>query len=72
MTDIITTAPITTRRISMPHLRIPNLGFAAAMETLFAGLSDAYSSLYAAPFSGHRLRPPVVSHEDLEGRDPSW
>jgi hypothetical protein len=72
MTDIITTAPITTRRITIPHLRIPNLGFAAALETLCAGLADAYSSVYAAPFNGQRRLPPVVSDEDRQGRDPSW
>ncbi len=72
MTDIITHTPTITRRIRFPHLRFPNLGIGAAMETLVLALGDAYGSVYAAPFHGHRHRTPVLADEDLEGRDPSW
>jgi hypothetical protein len=34
MTYIIATNPITNRRFSIPHLRFPQLGIAAAFDTL--------------------------------------
>lgn len=72
MTDVITTTPITTRRIRIPHLRVPNLGIAESFEALILVLGDAYGLIYASPFRDSCYQRPAVSDEDLEGRDPSW
>ena len=72
MAHITTTAPTTIRRFSLPRLRLPKFGIAAALQPLFQLIGDAYSSVYAAPFTCHRPTKTAVADDDLEGRDPSW
>ena len=72
MTNITTTPPLSVRRIGIRHLRLPHIGIAASLSEFLMFLGDAYSSVYAAPFSCLRRSPQVFVDDDLDGRDPSW
>lgn len=70
MTDITITAPITIRRLSLSRLSLPRIGMGQSLAAIARLLGDALNLAYVAPYTGRPL--PVVSGDDLEGRDPNW
>jgi hypothetical protein len=72
MADISTNAPTAVRRLSLPRLRFPRLGFGASLSEIFGLWNDAINMAYMAPYASIRRQPQTVQDDDLEGRDPSW
>jgi hypothetical protein len=72
MTDLINSTPVATRRLHLPRLRFPKLGFGATIVAVSTSIEQAYSMAYAEPFKIRERRPQTFSEVDLEGRDPNW
>ena len=72
MTDITNNAPITIRHLSLPRLKFPKLGIAAAITAFSASIFGAYSMAYVTPFDALRGQSSIPDDVDLEGRDPNW
>lgn len=69
MTDILTTAPVTGRRIELPRLHLPWRAFAASIEAMAGLIGRASLMAYVDPYTRLNQNAP---DENLEGRDPNW
>jgi hypothetical protein len=69
MTD---TAPITSRRLSLPRLSFPRLAIGASLNAVFGLLGDALKMAYVDPYTSLPRKPHVIPDDDLEGRDHTW
>lgn len=81
MTDLTTSTPITETRISLHGifalhrplgLRRTTAAFGNTIVAFLAAYGKALEMAYSAPYSGPSRKQPLVSEEDLEGRDPNW
>jgi len=72
MTDMSTSAPITSRCSALQGTSLPTLRIAASLAAMSAALGDAFKMTYAEPYTSHGRRPQVLPDDDLEGRDPTW
>jgi hypothetical protein len=72
MTDILTTAPTTGRRLNVPRPGFPRLAIGASLNAISGLIGDACRMTYVDPYASLRRRPPIVPDDGLEGRDPNW
>lgn len=70
MTDIITSAPVSTRSAKLLRLRLPRSGLGALPIAIPRLLGHVFNLAYVAPYT--RRRPPAAPDNDSEGRDPNW
>ena len=72
MTDISTTAQITTRRLDLLRLSFPRPEIGASLAAISGLVADAFKMSYVNPYTSHGRRQQIVPDDDLEGRDPTW
>ena len=72
MAHILTTAPITARRLKLPRLTFPRPAIGASLNDMFGLMVDAFKLAYMDPYASLGRRSQVAPDNDLEGRDPSW
>ncbi|WP_137931365.1 hypothetical protein [Mesorhizobium comanense] len=72
MTDMPTSAPITSRHSNLQRLSVPVHRIAASLIAMSAVLGAALKMAYVEPYTGQGRRPRALPDDDLEGRDPTW
>lgn len=72
MTDVITTAHVTSRRPAHSTLRFPKLGFGRALVRILEEFGHAFNLAYVQPLRLGRSQSPIVLEGSEKGRDPSW
>lgn len=72
MTDISTSAPISSRRSNFQRPSILARRIAASLAAISAVLGDAFKMAYVEPYTSHGRRQQALPDDDLEGRDPTW
>ncbi len=72
MTDILTTAPTTGRRLNLPRPSFPRLAIGASLKAIFGLWGDALRLAYLAPHASLGRQQQIVPDDDLDGRDLSW
>jgi hypothetical protein len=72
MTDIISTAPTSIHRSSLPRPSLPKIGVGAALGTIAGLVGNAFNLAYVDPYGSLQRKPPIIPDDELEGRDPNW
>jgi hypothetical protein len=72
LTDIISTAPTSIHRSSLPRPGLPKISVGAALGTIVGLVGNAFNLAYVDPYSGVQRKPPIIPDDDLEDRDPNW
>jgi len=72
MTDITTTALISTRRFSLPQPCLPRIGIGASLVAIVRLIGDAINLAYVDPYTCRRPQLPAAFDDDLQDRDPNW